>query len=120
MAEAISAINERHGKPGEMEGTEPPATSISKIAGNVMPAQGHARDRGNGVLADREPDTSPRSEKRGGDLRSSFLAAVGDTISQTVRRIPFRFHPSQVGSAVRACVFGSYTQTRTELNATHG
>lgn len=60
-------------------------SSTSEVKGE-MTAAPENKEGGSGATADPQPGASPRPVRPGGDLRASFLAAVGDTISLTVRR----------------------------------
>lgn len=62
-------------------------TPSSKVEGwEVLSADSKGGSKG-GALTDRGAGVSPRPVKPGTDLRASFLAAVGNTISQTVRTV---------------------------------
>lgn len=95
VAEAITIAHGEAGRKGALDATTKDnelatssATATPKVEGQASAAApgDDAEDGGSGgALTDRQLGASPRPMKPGGDLRASFLAAVGNTISQTVR-----------------------------------
>lgn len=91
VAEAITTAHEEAGrkdKDASEKGLVASAATAPKLAGNTSSATATGNDAkigGSGETNnDRQLDGSPRPTGPGVDLRASFLAAVGNTISQTV------------------------------------
>lgn len=84
VAGALTTAHGRCSNPGAMDKLTPDAATSATITEKLAePAD--ADNLRDGTLTDRQAGASPRPMKPGGDLRGSFLAAVGNTISQAVR-----------------------------------
>lgn len=102
VAEVITTAHGEAGRKGKetmgstsKEATTP-ASATSKTRGEATTAPDNKAEV-SGVASDSQLGASPRSMKPGGDLRASFLAAVGNTISLTVRRHWCCTAPLQLG-----------------------
>lgn len=84
VAGALTTAHGRLSNAGAMEERTPAAVASATVK-ERLPAPADADDSRYGALTDRQAGASPRPMKPGGDLRGSFLAAVGNTISQAVR-----------------------------------
>ncbi|CAM9584892.1 unnamed protein product, partial [Ectocarpus sp. 8 AP-2014] len=82
VAGALTTAHGRLPNAGAME-EHTPAAAASATAKERLPAPADADDSRDRALTDRQAGASPRPMKPGGDLRGSFIAAVGNTISQT-------------------------------------
>lgn len=82
VAEVITTAHGEAGLKENLDSTGKEAASLAPATSEVKGGITTAPDKNTG-----EPQmgASPRPIKPGGDLRASFLAAVGNTISQTVR-----------------------------------
>ncbi|CAN0526505.1 unnamed protein product, partial [Ectocarpus sp. 12 AP-2014] len=81
VAGALTTAHGRLSNAGAME-EHTSAVAASATAKEKLPAPADADDSRDGAMTDRQAGASPRPMKPGGDLRGSFLAAVGNTISQ--------------------------------------
>ncbi|CAM9393900.1 unnamed protein product [Ectocarpus fasciculatus] len=81
VAGALTTAHGRCSNPGAMEELTLAAAASATVM-ERLPATADADDSRDGALTDRQAGASPRPMKPGGDLRGSFLAAVGNTISQ--------------------------------------
>lgn len=82
--EAITAAHGELDRKGYLSPTAERKT-ITSAGAAASEAKGGEAVGGRPASADWQLGASPRPVKPGGDLRGSFLAAVGNTISQTVR-----------------------------------
>lgn len=91
VAEAITTANREAGRRRTVDSMDKElaasTAATSKVEGHTGAAPGDdAKVCGSGgTQTDGQLDASPRLVRPDGDLRASFLAAVGNTISQTVR-----------------------------------
>ncbi|CAM9599390.1 unnamed protein product [Ectocarpus sp. 6 AP-2014] len=81
VAGALTTAHGRLSNAGAME-EHSPAAAASATVKERLPAPADADNSRDRALTDRQAGASPRPMKPGGDLRGSFLAAVGNTISQ--------------------------------------
>lgn len=95
VAEVMTTAHGQAGRKGTIDST-------SEVKGETTAAPENKKE-GSGVATDPQPGASPRPVKPGGDLRASFLAAVGDTISLTVRRHWCCTAPLQLGRLKSIC-----------------